>query len=79
MLCHTTVDLDIAFEQGDLLEALMLITKDYDSITYRVIELQGSGGGWPNVRFSGTMPDLSAFLLEYTAGDREWAEELLLA
>lgn len=71
-----SVLLDIAAEGDSLLPMLIASTDDYESITYRVVDGLGPAG-WPVVLFVGDVPDLTAFVLDYCAGDTEQAKELL--
>jgi hypothetical protein len=74
-----SVELDWSASLEGLGSALFETTKDFESITYRIVSLEGPAGGAPIVRFEGTASDISDFVLEYCAGDREQAYELLMA
>ena len=73
-----TMELDIAGEVDDLSTMLIECTRDYDSITYRIVDGVGPAG-WPVVRFVGAHVDMYAFLIEYCGGDHAQAYELLMA
>lgn len=73
------VTLDIAHEGETLADALFVMTKDLDSLTYRVIDPQGPGAGWPVVRFQGDMSDIVALTMVYADGDANEAYALLMA
>lgn len=73
-----TLELDIAGELGEPLAAMLHeVTKDYDTITYRVVHEVGPAA-WPVVRFVGAPHQVYAFLLEYYGGDHEAAYDYLL-
>lgn len=48
---------DDADGPGSLDETLVMLTAGTE-ITYRIVELHGPGGGWPDVKFYGTEADL---------------------
>lgn len=72
-----SVELDIAFDIDALANALIEMTRDYATITYRVIDIANALNGFPIVRFVGESIDIFEFVLEYCAGNRDDAEFLL--
>jgi hypothetical protein len=59
----TKIEMDIAWDSWGSLENYLIETgKEFPSIYARIVEENGSGGGWPVVEFVGTEADLRAFL-----------------
>lgn len=65
----TTIELDIVNESEALDVILPRMTEGYDGITYSVVTLDGPGGGWPLVRFTGPRNSIQAMLDNEYVGD----------
>lgn len=69
-----TVELDFAYDEDDLSEALVRATQDFD-LSYRIVNLKGPGGGWPVIKFTGTNRELRRFARTvYQMGKEDVAE-----
>ena len=71
-----SLELDVAYDDT-LEQQLFDLALDLESITYRVVEPNGPGGGWPVVRFAGSEGDIRSLVARYSPDDDEHARELL--
>lgn len=48
-----SIELDFAYDEDDLAEALQRVSANVD-VSYKIVTLEGPGGGWPVIRWYGT-------------------------
>lgn len=60
-----SIELDVCYDSTTLEALLFELSVDLESITYRVVQHAGPGGGWPVVRFVGTKADVEALVRRY--------------
>lgn len=71
------ITLDVAFDTETPEETLDEIARDY-SISYEIVNENGRGGGWPEVKFEGTKDNLTTMLRNcYESGDKVQDQELI--
>lgn len=71
-----SIELDFAYDEDDLAEALVRALEGLD-VTYRIEKLRGPGGGWPVIRFNGTDRELRKLLRGPYTMDEEDVTDLL--
>jgi hypothetical protein len=71
-----TFELDVAYDET-LEDALATIPKNI-AVTYRVVDPNGPGGGWPVIAFTGKRKAIKRLVREwYSPDDQETAEFIL--